>query len=90
MHAFDVLLFDNLWRLRSAGERSRVVLIIGPLEDVLSNSIFQTMAREKLVVATAVDRTVEQIDNGENGLALPLKDPPPLADTIARLPVHAP
>ena len=49
------------------------------------NTVYEAMASETAVVASAVSGIPEQVNDGETGILIPPKDPPALASALNRL-----
>ncbi len=61
------------------------VSVISSLKEGMSNSVMESMAAGKPMVATRVGGNAELIQNGETGLLIPPGDPSSLAGAIQRL-----
>ena len=47
--------------------------------------LLEAMAMRKAVIATAIDGTKEVIENGKNGITIPVQSPQKLADAVIAL-----
>ena len=80
-------------RMRFTGLRKDVpqvlaaaaVSVLPSISEGISNSLLESMAAGVPVVATRVGGTPEAIDDGEQGLLVPVNEPQSLADAISRV-----
>ena len=80
-------------RVRFAGTRPDIprllrlfdVFVSASHEEGFSNAVLEAMASGRAVVATSVGGTVEQIEDGKNGLLVKSEDPATLAMALGRL-----
>ena len=61
------------------------VSVLASYTEGLSNTLLESMAMARPVIATAVGGNRDVVRNGENGLLVPPADPVPLAEAILRL-----
>jgi len=84
---------DPLGRIHFIGQQQNMSRILAALDifvlpslyEGLSFAVLEAMAAERAVVATAVDGTVEVIEDGRTGLLVPPGAPAALAAAITRL-----
>lgn len=89
---------DRLGRIHFVGQQHDMprvlaaldIFVLPSLYEGLSFAVLEAMATERAIVATAVDGTIEVIEDGRTGLLVPPGTPAALASAITRLLANAP